>query len=147
MSDEDFNILADSFVDCGKVILERIKRFTEIDCKDAPMGLDVSKGFLLNNLPNQAPLKAEMFEEVMNDVNNMIIPGCTKSHSPYYMGLYPILNSYPAILGEFLAAGLGQMNISWKLCPSGTELEMLVLNWLAKMMNLPEHFHFTPSIC
>jgi len=39
-----------------------------------------------------------------------------------------------------LSAGLGIVGFSWVTSPAATELEMIVLDWVAKLLNLPEQF-------
>ncbi|KAJ7977162.1 Tyrosine decarboxylase [Quillaja saponaria] len=42
-----------------------------------------------------------------------------------------------------LSAGLNIVGFSWITSPAATELEMIVLDWLAKALNLPDDFHST----
>ena len=46
-----------------------------------------------------------------------------------------------------LSAGLGTINFSWAASPSCTELETIVLDWLAKMLNLPPNFNPKNPCC
>ena len=39
-----------------------------------------------------------------------------------------------------LSAGLNIVGFSWITSPAATELEMIVVDWLAKMLNLPDGF-------
>lgn len=39
-----------------------------------------------------------------------------------------------------LSAGLNIVGFSWITSPAATELEVIVLDWLAKMLNLPDDF-------
>lgn len=40
-----------------------------------------------------------------------------------------------------LSAGFNIVGFSWLTSPAATELEMIVLDWLAKMLKLPDDFH------
>jgi len=39
-----------------------------------------------------------------------------------------------------LSAGINIVGFSWMSCPAATELEMIVLDWLAKLLHLPDAF-------
>lgn len=39
-----------------------------------------------------------------------------------------------------LSAALNIVGFSWITSPAATELEMIVVDWLAKMLNLPDDF-------
>lgn len=43
-------------------------------------------------------------------------------------------------MGEMLSAGLNIVGFSWITSPAATELEMIVLDWLAKLLELPDEF-------
>lgn len=43
-------------------------------------------------------------------------------------------------MGEMLSAGLNIVGFSWITSPAATELEMIVLDWLGKMLDLPSEF-------
>ncbi|GFN87788.1 tyrosine decarboxylase [Plakobranchus ocellatus] len=62
--------------------------------------------------------------------------------SPKHHSLLPAGGSYASILGSMLCDGLGCVGLTWADCPAITELEMLVMNWLAHLMDLPIDFHF-----
>ena len=42
-----------------------------------------------------------------------------------------------------LSAGLNIVGFSWITSPAATELEIIVLDWLAKALKLPEDFYST----
>nr|XP_042132091.1 histidine decarboxylase isoform X2 [Peromyscus maniculatus bairdii]XP_042132092.1 histidine decarboxylase isoform X2 [Peromyscus maniculatus bairdii]XP_042132093.1 histidine decarboxylase isoform X2 [Peromyscus maniculatus bairdii] len=59
---------------------------------------------------------------------------------------YPALTSWPSLLGDMLADAINCLGFTWASSPACTELEMSVMDWLAKMLGLPEHFlHHHPS--
>ncbi|MEC9394644.1 MAG: pyridoxal-dependent decarboxylase, partial [Actinomycetota bacterium] len=53
---------------------------------------------------------------------------------------FPADSSPPSVLGELVSAGLGQQGMLWSTSPACTELEMLVLDWLAEAAGLPDRF-------
>ena len=50
--------------------------------------------------------------------------------------------SFASLLGGMLCDGLGAVSLTWDDAPAITELEMVVVNWLAHLMDLPVDFHF-----
>ena len=53
---------------------------------------------------------------------------------------FPCNSTYPSILGELAAAGLGVNGMLWATSPACTELETHVLDWMADMLGLPARF-------
>ena len=53
------------------------------------------------------------------------------------MAFYPASSTYPGMLGELYSAALTAPAFNWICSPAITELETIVLDWMAKLMNLP----------
>lgn len=49
----------------------------------------------------------------MKDFNSVIMPGITNWQSPNFHAYYPTQSSYPSIVGDILASGLGIVGFSW----------------------------------
>eukprot|EP00898_Chlorokybus_atmophyticus_P001113 jgi/Chlat1/2001/Chrsp158S00128 len=110
------------------------------DIEQYPVRSKVSPGFLKELLPDHAPEDGEPWEAVMKDVQAHIMPGITHWQSPNFFAYYPANSSYPGMLGEFLSAAFNTIGFSWINSPAATELEMIVLDWLGKALQLPESF-------
>ncbi|KAG2323613.1 hypothetical protein Bca52824_016826 [Brassica carinata] len=100
----------------------------------------VQPGYLHNLLPDSAPDQPETLEQVLDDVKEKILPGVTHWQSPSFFAYYPANSSVAGFLGEMLSAGLNIIGFSWISSPAATELEMIVLDWFAKLLNLPDQF-------
>ncbi|KAL6978753.1 Tyrosine decarboxylase 1 [Sarracenia purpurea var. burkii] len=74
------------------------------------------------------------------DVQSKILPGVTHWQSPDYFAYFPSNSSIAGFLGEMLSAGINMVGFSWITSPAATELEMIVLDWLAKILKLPDDF-------
>ena len=72
-------------------------------------------------------------------------PQMTHWHSPHFHAYFPTANSYPAICADMLSAALGCIGFTWIASPACTELEMVMMDWLAKMLCLPKEFLFSTS--
>lgn len=53
------------------------------------------------------------------------------------MAWFPAPTSYPSMLGELYSSALSVSAFNWECAPAVTELEMVVMDWLAKALNLP----------
>ncbi|XP_072956432.1 tyrosine decarboxylase 2 isoform X2 [Typha angustifolia] len=105
-----------------------------------PVLSQVKPGYLRELLPDSAPNQPETLQDVFEDIHRKIIPGVTHWQSPNYFAYYPSNSSTAGFLGEMLSAGFNIIGFSWITSPAATELEMIVLDWLAKMLKLPSEF-------
>ncbi|ESN98402.1 hypothetical protein HELRODRAFT_101612 [Helobdella robusta] len=101
---------------------------------------EVQPGYLRDMVPKEAPYDPDSWEEVMEDVERCIMPGITHWQHPRFHAYFPAGNSYPSILGDMLSDSIACVGFSWAASPACTELEILMLDWLAKMINLPQKF-------
>jgi hypothetical protein len=74
------------------------------------------------------------------DIREKIVPGVTHWQSPNYFAYYPSNSSTAGFLGEMLSAAFNIVGFSWITSPAATELEVIVLDWFAKMLKLPSQF-------
>lgn len=54
------------------------------------------------------------------------------------MAFFPASSSFPGMLGELYSAAFTAPAFNWICSPAVTELETIVLDWLAKLLNLPD---------
>jgi aromatic-L-amino-acid/L-tryptophan decarboxylase len=54
------------------------------------------------------------------------------------MAFFPASSSFPGMLGELYSAAFTAPSFNWICSPAVTELETIVLDWLAKLLNLPD---------
>lgn len=101
---------------------------------------DVEPGYLRPLIPASAPQEPDTFEDIINDVEKIIMPGVTHWHSPYFYAYFPTASSYPSILADMLSGAIGCIGFSWAASPACTELETVMMDWLGKMLKLPEEF-------
>lgn len=110
------------------------------DIEKFPVRSQVQPGYLQTLLPDNAPEYPETLESVLTDIQNKIIPGITHWQSPNFFAFYPSNSSTAGLLGEMLSGGFNVIGFSWISSPAATELEAIVLDWLGKIINLPEAF-------
>ncbi|EFN70383.1 Histidine decarboxylase [Camponotus floridanus] len=105
----------------------------------------VSPGYLRNVLPASAPVDGESWENIFADIERCIMPGVTHWQSPHMHAYFPALNSPASLLGDMLADAINCLGFTWASSPACTELETIVMNWLGKMIGLPEDFLHRPG--
>ncbi|KAF8414010.1 hypothetical protein HHK36_002008 [Tetracentron sinense] len=108
-----------------------------------PVLSQVEPGYLRPRLPETAPYKPEPFETILKDVQKDIIPGMTHWLSPNFFAYFPATVSTAAFLGEMLCTCFNSVGFNWLASPAATELEMIVMDWMAKMLKLPKSFMFS----
>ncbi|NOX37555.1 MAG: amino acid decarboxylase [Calditrichaeota bacterium] len=110
--------------------------FAHLD--DIPVLPAVRPGDIRRQLPDRPPDKGEDFAQILKDVDHIIMPGMTHWNHPTFLAYFSITGSGPGVLGELLSAAFNINAMLWKTCPSATELEQQVLDWLRQMLGLPE---------
>ncbi len=100
----------------------------------------VKPGEIRRRLPATAPEAGEPFEQIVGDFERLILPGMAHWNHPGWFAYFPANHSPPSILAEMLTATLGAQCMSWQTSPAATELEQVMMGWLARMLALPEGF-------
>ena len=134
-----FHLSPEEFRRHGHEAIEWIARYMET-VESFPVLSQVEPGQIRSQLPDSAPQTPDSMEEILTDIDRIIIPGVTHWQSPGFFAFFPGNTSPPSILGELLSSALGVQGMLWVTSPACTELETHVLDWLAKMLDLPERF-------
>ncbi|XP_049762717.1 aromatic-L-amino-acid decarboxylase-like [Schistocerca cancellata] len=130
---------AEQFREFAKATVDYVADYLE-NIRDRPVLPDVTPGFMSKLLPSEAPYEPDTWQDVIHDVEHVIMPGVTHWQSPSFHAFYPTSLSYPAIVGEILSAAISGVGFSWIANPASTELEVIVIDWLGKMLGLPSEF-------
>ncbi|KAI9887665.1 MAG: hypothetical protein M1823_000529 [Watsoniomyces obsoletus] len=101
---------------------------------------DVEPGYLKKLLPDGPPETGESWEDIQKDISSKIIPGLTHWQSPNFMAFFPAASTYPAMLAEMYSSAFTAPAFNWICSPAVTELETIVLDWLAQALHLPSCF-------
>ncbi len=138
MSNE-FDMPIDEFRKYGHELIDWVADYLE-NVKEKPVLAQVKPGDIKNKLPLNPPENAEPMSEVINDLNEIIMPGMTHWNHPGFNAYFNSSGSGPGILAELISGAFNINGMLWKSCPSATELEEVVLGWLRQMIGLPEEF-------
>jgi len=123
----------------GKEMVDYIADYLE-NIRDRRVFPNVKPGYMKDLLPDFAPIEGEKWENIFADVERVIMQGITHWQSPHMHAYFPGLNSFPSLLGDMLADAINCLGFTWASSPAATELEVIVMNWLGKMIGLPDDF-------
>ncbi len=134
----------EEFREFGRLLIDWIADYWE-RLEHLPVQSDVKPGDIRALLPPQAPEQPEPFGEIVADLDRVVAPGLVHWQSPNWFAFFPANASFPSILGELAAAGLGQQGMLWSTSPALTEIETHVLDWFVDLLELPQHWKSTGS--
>jgi len=110
------------------------------EARDYPVLSKVMPGEITSRLPAEAPESAEPFEALLADFQSVILPGITHWNSPRFFAYFATSAAPIGITAEALAAALDVKAMLWRTSPAATELEEVVMRWLARLIGLPDSF-------
>ena len=142
--EKSFHMTPEEFRRHGHAVVDWIADYyTRIE--SYPVLSRVEPGQVRAGLPSHPPAQGEPFAAILDDIEKLILPGITHWQSPNFFAYFPANASGPAILGDLLSSGLGVQGMLWATSPACTELETHVLDWLVRMLGLPEGFLSTSA--
>jgi len=124
----------------GPAALEWAARYLE-RVGDFPVLAQVAPGEIRASLPARAPEEPEPFSDVLRDLEEVLLPGITHWQHPRFFAYFPSNTSEAGILAELLAATINSVGFLWRTAPAATELEAVVLDWVAELIGLPAGWH------
>ncbi|KAI2642239.1 pyridoxal phosphate-dependent transferase [Xylaria nigripes] len=105
--------------------------------EDRRVASNVEPGYLRKLLPKEAPQHGESWADIQADIETKVLPGITHWQSPNFLAWFPASSSFPAMLGEMYSTAFTGAAFNWICSPAVTELETIVLDWLAQAFALP----------
>jgi aromatic-L-amino-acid decarboxylase len=129
-----------SFRDDGYATVDWAARYLE-RVGELPVLAQVEPGELSARLPASAPERGEPFANVLADLDELIVPALTNWQHPRFFAYFAVTASEPGILAELLSATMNQVALLWRASPASTELELRVVDWVRKLLGLPEGWH------
>ncbi len=104
---------------------------------ELPVASRVRPGDIRAALPRHPPVAGESLQAMIDDVDRVIVPGLTHWNHPGFLAYFANTGSGPGILAEMMAATLNVNAMLWQTSPAATELEQVVLEWVAELVGLP----------
>jgi tyrosine decarboxylase len=113
------------------------------DVEKYPVRSDAEPGRLRTLLPDAPPEHGDSVDVILEDVRRHIVPGLTHWQSPNFFAYFPMNASTAGFAGEMLSTGLNVVPFAWAASPAATELEGVVVDWMCKLVGLPDRFLFS----
>jgi aromatic-L-amino-acid decarboxylase len=107
---------------------------------ERPVRPDAGPGAVAAALPAAPPEHGEPFAALLADLDRIVTPHTTHWQHPGFFAYFPANTSGPSVLGDLVSAGLGVQGMLWSTGPACTELETVMLDWLAQLLDLPPAF-------
>lgn len=137
---------ADEFRKAAHIAIEEIIKYNQdVASGTLPVLPSIKPGYLRPQLPSSAPDQPQTWDQIQPDIARSIIPGLTHWQSPDFMAFFPACATYPSILGEMYSSAFTAPAFNWLCSPACTELETIVLDWLADALHLPKEFRSDSS--
>ncbi len=108
--------------------------------ENLPVQSQVKPKDIYDQLPTKAPKHAEEWEQILDDLTNIILPGITHWQHPNFHAYFPANSSVESVYAEFITAALGAQCMIWDTSPAAAELEEKMMDWLKDLMGLPSEF-------
>lgn len=105
-----------------------------------PISPDILPGQITAQLPAAPPAQPENIDTIFADFEQLIVPNLVHWGHPAFLGYFGSTTNAPGIYGEMLAAALNVSAMTWRTSPAATELEIVVLDWIRQMIELPQEF-------
>jgi aromatic-L-amino-acid decarboxylase len=136
---KNYHMTPDEFRRHGRALIDWIADYYE-RVESLPVLAQVEPGQVRASLPPEPPDQGAAFGAILQDVEELILPGLTHWQSPNFFAYFPANSSPPAVLGELLSAGLGVQGMLWSTSPACTELETHLMDWMVELLDLPGMF-------
>lgn len=130
----------DEFRKTGHEIIELIAAYRE-NVAEQPVRSQSQIGDLLKKLPLEAPASPESSANILEDVDELILPALTHWQHPSFHAYFPANAELSGVLGDLLSSGLGQLGLNWESSPPLTELEQRMCEWLQQILGLAPAWH------
>ncbi len=135
-----FHMSPEEFLRQSQAVMQWIADYHDHRVTELPVLSQVESGEIRASLPPDPPQHGEDFATMLADFDQKILPGITHWQSPNFYAYFPTGVSGPSLLGEFLSAGLAIQGMLWTTSPACTDLEAHMMDWVVKLLDLPEHY-------
>ena len=126
---------ADEFREAGHQLIDWIADY-RAGLEQMPVRAQVNPGSINSRLADTPPQSPVEFGEMLEQLQQVVVPGITQVQHPMHFGWFPSNASLASVLGDIASSGLGTLGISWESCPALTEVEEVVCDWMRQLTGL-----------
>ncbi|KAI9331792.1 pyridoxal phosphate-dependent transferase [Zopfochytrium polystomum] len=132
----------EQFRKAGYAVIDKICDYY-YSLEKKPVWAPVQPGFMSKQIPDSPPEEGEDWAVISRDWDAVILPGITHWQHPNFYAYFPANATKEGILADMLAASVSNPGFNWSCSPSVTELEILMMDWVARMLGLADPFWST----
>ncbi len=126
---DSFKATAHQLVDWMAEYFQNIEQY--------PVKSQVNPGDIYQQIPEAAPDQSQDVQRLLQDFENIIMPGITHWQHPKFHAYFNANSSYPSVLAEMLTSTLASQCMLWETSPAASELEQRTMEWLRDLLYLP----------
>jgi aromatic-L-amino-acid/L-tryptophan decarboxylase len=135
---------AAAFREAGHQLIDWIANYLE-NVEQHKVRPELTPGQYRARLPEDLPKERVSLAALVAGLDADVLPGITHWQHPSFFAYFPANSSYASILGDLASTGLGVNGMLWATSPAATEMEAHMLDWMARLLGLPEKFLSTSA--
>ncbi len=108
--------------------------------RDQPVRAPLIPGAITRQLAVIPPESPEPMAQIFADFERIVPPGMTHWQHPRFFAYFSSNASPASMLAEQLTNSISAMAMLWQTSPAATEMEQVMINWLAQALGLPSEF-------
>jgi aromatic-L-amino-acid decarboxylase len=124
---------AQEFRTLGHQVVDLLAEYFE-HIEEKPVFPDVEPRDLAALFDEPLPTVGEPAEEVLRELRQKLLPGCTHVGHPGYMGLITPSPNPIGVIGDLLCSALNQNIGAYSIGPSGVAMERRTIRWLTDLI-------------
>ncbi len=105
--------------------------------RDRPVRPNIAPGDFAKALPELAPEAGEPIQTIWDDFIHLVPGAMTHWQHPRFFAYFPANAAPASMLAEQLANAMAAQAMLWQTSPAATEMEVVVVRWLATALGLP----------
>src|SRR5262245_1116213 len=123
----------DTFLSALQKTTELVARLYE-SLHDARLTTARSRREIASLFDESLPQDSQPIEAVLREVEDKIVANSTLYLSPRFFGYINGCGNQAAVVAELIAAALNQLVAKWHFSPAASEVERLVIRWIAEFI-------------
>ena len=129
----------DEYAHWGKKIADWSAEYHK-GIRDLPVRAQTSYGEIAAQLPKAPPETGEQMEAIMQDFEDIVMPGITHWQHPRFFAYFNSNAAAPSMLAELLVTTIAAQCMLWQTSPAATEVESVMIDWLRQAMGLEDGY-------
>ena len=129
----------DEYAHWGKKIADWSAEYHK-GIRDLPVRAQTSYGEIAAQLPKAPPETGEQMETIMQDFEDIVMPGITHWQHPRFFAYFNSNAAAPSMLAELLVTTIAAQCMLWQTSPAATEVESVMIDWLRQAMGLEDGY-------